>query len=106
MNVNGCHYRTIWLKEPEHRAVQIINQQVLPFTFEILDLHTVEDVCRAIKDMYVRGAGLIGAAAAYGIYLAALKAGENTFVKDLAEAGELLKKPGLLPVTWHGQRTE
>ena len=63
MNINGRHYRTIWLKEPEHRTVQIINQQALPFKFEILDLHTVDDVCKAIKDMYVRGAGLIGAAA-------------------------------------------
>ena len=62
MNIAGRHYRTIWLKETEYRAIQIINQQALPFNFEILDLCTVEDVARAIKDMYVRGAGLIGAA--------------------------------------------
>jgi methylthioribose-1-phosphate isomerase len=106
MNVNGCHYRTIWLKEPERRVVQIINQQVLPFAFEILDLHTVQDVCRAIKDMNVRGAGLIGAAAAYGMYLAALKAEENSFVKDLAEAGELLKKtrPTASNLAWAADR--
>jgi methylthioribose-1-phosphate isomerase len=64
MNVNGTHYRTIWLLEPERRIVRIINQQTLPFSFEILDLCSLEDARRAIKDMYVRGAGLIGAAAA------------------------------------------
>ena len=90
MNVKGRHYRTIWLKEGE-RAVQIISQQVLLFRFEILDLRTVEDVRRAIKDMYVRGAGLIGAAAAYGMYLAACEAGETNFDRDLLSSAAILK---------------
>jgi methylthioribose-1-phosphate isomerase len=72
--------------------VQIINQLVLPFKFEIIDLHTVEDICKAIKDMYVRGAGLIGAAAAYGMYLAALEAREDSFSDDMARAAQMLKK--------------
>ena len=86
MKIGGQHYRTIWLKEQDQKIVQIINQQALPFKFEILDLRTVEDVCKAIKDMYVRGAGLIGAAAAFGMYLAIL---EN---KDLTWAAAMLKK--------------
>ena len=90
MKVEGRHYRTIWLKEPG--TVQIINQQVLPFRFEVLDLLTVEDAARAIRDMYVRGAGLIGATAAYGMYLAALEAEESSFHDDMARAAELLKK--------------
>jgi methylthioribose-1-phosphate isomerase len=92
MNVEGRHYKTIWLKETDQSVVQIINQLALPFKFEILDLRTVDDVCTAIKDMYVRGAGLIGAAAAYGMYLAALGAGEKSFSEDLALAAEALKK--------------
>jgi methylthioribose-1-phosphate isomerase len=91
MNAGGTHYRTIWLKEDNNRIVQIINQQVLPFTFEILDLSTVEDMRRAIKDMYVRGAGLIGAAAAYGMYLAALEADPADFDGHLLRAAALLK---------------
>jgi methylthioribose-1-phosphate isomerase len=91
MKVNGRHYRTIWLKEPEYRTVEIINQQALPFSFEILELNTVEDARRAIKDMYVRGAGLIGATAAFGMYLAALEAGEGSFDADLAAAARILK---------------
>ncbi|AEF82749.1 S-methyl-5-thioribose-1-phosphate isomerase [Leadbettera azotonutricia] len=92
MNVNGKRYRTIWLKESDPSIVQIINQQVLPFKFEILDLKTVEDIRRAIKDMYIRGAGLIGAAAAYGMYLAALEADESNFDQQLQASAEVLKK--------------
>ncbi|MDR2617862.1 MAG: S-methyl-5-thioribose-1-phosphate isomerase [Treponema sp.] len=102
MNVNGKHFRTIWLKESDPSTVQIINQQVLPFTFGILDLRTVEDVRKAIKDMYVRGAGLIGAAAAYGMYLAALEAGAASFEKDLLAKGEMLKatRPTASNLAW------
>jgi methylthioribose-1-phosphate isomerase len=92
MNIAGRHYRTIWLNDTDQRIVQIINQEALPFNFEIKDLQTVNDVCMAIKGMYVRGAGLIGAAAAYGMYLAALAAGEKTFNEDLALAAQMLKK--------------
>jgi methylthioribose-1-phosphate isomerase len=91
VNVNGRRFRTIWLKESDPKVVEIINQQVLPHQFEILDLSSLEDIRGAIKDMYVRGAGLIGAAAAYGMYLAACEAGEGTFDRDLLAAAKLLK---------------
>jgi methylthioribose-1-phosphate isomerase len=106
MNIEGRHYRTIWLQEPERRTVQIINQQALPFKFEILDLNTVEDVCRAIKDMYVRGAGLIGAAAAFGMYLAALKATDTSFNDDMAAAARMLKntRPTASNLAWAADR--
>jgi methylthioribose-1-phosphate isomerase len=106
MNVEGRHFRTIWLKEPEYRIVQIINQQRLPFSFEILELRTVEDACKAIKDMYVRGAGLIGATTGYGMYLAALEAGEKTFNEDMRKAAEMLKKtrPTARNLAWAADR--
>ncbi|MDR0760736.1 MAG: S-methyl-5-thioribose-1-phosphate isomerase [Treponema sp.] len=102
MNVNGRHFRTIWLKESDPRVVQIINQQALPHKFEIIDLSTVEDIRRAIKDMYVRGAGLIGAAAAYGMYLAACEAGKGTFDRDLLAAAGILKntRPTASNLAW------
>jgi methylthioribose-1-phosphate isomerase len=102
MNVNGRHFRTIWLKEPDAKTLRIINQQVLPHEFEILDLFTVEDVYRAIKDMYVRGAGLIGAAAAYGMYFAACEAGDGTFDQDLLDAAAFLKntRPTASNLAW------
>jgi len=71
MNVDGKHYRTIWLEAPG--CVRIIDQALLPHTFAFMDLHTPQEMCRAISHMHLRGAGLIGAAAAWGIYLAVLQ---------------------------------
>ena len=70
MNVDGTHYRTIWLESPG--CVRIIDQALLPHQFTFLDLRTPEEMCRAIREMRLRGAGLIGAAAAWGMYLAVL----------------------------------
>ena len=105
MNIKGCHYRTIWLKSDDE-AVQIINQQALPFKFEILDLLTLEDAAKAIKDMYVRGAGLIGATAAFGMYLASLKASENSFNDDMSIAANILKstRPTASNLAWAADR--
>jgi methylthioribose-1-phosphate isomerase len=106
MNVDGRRYRTIWLKEEDHTVVQIINQLALPHRFEIIDLCSVEDVRRAIKDMYLRGAGLIGAAAAFGMYLAVLEAGTGgdsaAFEETLRGAAALLKdtRPTASNLAW------
>jgi methylthioribose-1-phosphate isomerase len=66
MHVNGKPYRTIWLAE-DGRAVDIVDQTVLPHEFAVVRLRTVDDAARAIRTMQVRGAPLIGATAAYGI---------------------------------------
>ena len=71
MKVDGKNLRTIWL-DADEKAVRIIDQRRLPHEFVLVDLHTVDDVITAIKDMYVRGAPLIGATGAYGVYLAVL----------------------------------
>ena len=69
MKIDGTHYRTIWVNE-DGWSVEIIDQTKLPFSFETTTLKTVDDAARAIKDMLVRGAPLIGATAAYGVCLA------------------------------------
>ncbi|NIJ40268.1 methylthioribose-1-phosphate isomerase [Parvibaculum indicum] len=69
MKIDGTHYRTIWVNE-DGWSVEIIDQTKLPFSFETKTLKTVDDAARAIKDMLVRGAPLIGATAAYGVCLA------------------------------------
>jgi len=69
MNINGNHYRTIWLN-PDGWSVEIIDQTKLPFAFETVTLKSFEDAARAISTMQVRGAPLIGATAAYGTALA------------------------------------
>jgi methylthioribose-1-phosphate isomerase len=70
MNVAGRPYRTIWIKPGDDRIVQLIDQRALPHRFVVEDVETVEQMAAAIREMHVRGAPLIGAAAAYGMYLA------------------------------------
>ena len=69
MNVNGRAMRTIWLAE-DGRSVEIIDQRLLPHELAVARLRTLDDAARAIRDMAVRGAPLIGATAAYGVALA------------------------------------
>jgi methylthioribose-1-phosphate isomerase len=70
MKVGGIAHRTIWV-EPDGWSVGIIDQTRLPHAFATLTLRDVGDAARAIRDMEVRGAPLIGATAAYGMALAA-----------------------------------
>lgn len=69
MKVDGIHYRTIWLAD-DGWSVDIIDQIHLPHAFKIERLRSVQAAAHAIKSMQVRGAPLIGAAAAYGMALA------------------------------------
>src|SRR5437773_12353865 len=77
MKVGGQHFRTIWLHPINARVVQLIDQRFLPHQFVIEDVSTVEQMADAIRQMHVRGAGLIGASAGYGMYLAAIEAGPS-----------------------------
>lgn len=69
MLIDGKPWRPIWL-EDDGRTVGIINQTRLPFRFKSDFLTTVDDAADAIRHMWVRGAPLIGATAAYGMALA------------------------------------
>jgi methylthioribose-1-phosphate isomerase len=69
MNVAGQPRRTLW-PEADGTAVAIIDQTRLPHEFATVRLATLEDAARAISDMRVRGAPLIGVTAAYGLWLA------------------------------------
>ncbi|QKD04974.1 S-methyl-5-thioribose-1-phosphate isomerase [Mesorhizobium loti] len=66
MNVGDRHYRTIWLSD-DGRSVDIIDQRWLPHDFRIETIGTVAGIATAIRDMWVRGAPLIGVTAAYGV---------------------------------------
>ena len=101
MKVNGKHYRTIWPKD--EKTIQIIDQRYLPHKFVIENLKSVDDVITAIKDMHVRGAGLIGVAAAYGMYLAGLELSEDDdSYRYLEWRGEMLKatRPTAVNLSW------
>ena len=63
MKVNGVHYRSIWYDQ-ELSKVKIIDQRWLPQDFRVVTIEKLNDFAIAIRDMWVRGAPLIGATAA------------------------------------------
>ena len=103
MKVGGKSYRTIWLNEKNDSIVSVIDQRFLPHKFIIENLASVDDVAAAIIDMHIRGAGLIGATAGYGMYLAALESREkNNFEEHLIYLGNKLKstRPTAVNLEW------
>ena len=102
MKVDGKDIRTIWLAE-DAKSVKIIDQRKLPHEFIIVDLKTVDDAVNAIKEMYVRGAPLIGATGAYAVYLAALNAPAGRIDDDyIAAQAEHIKsaRPTAVNLAW------
>ena len=60
------HYRTVTFDGPNNR-VSLIEQRLLPHQFKVVTTSNFLSTARAIQDMVVRGAGAIGATAAYGL---------------------------------------
>ena len=81
MNVDGKQVRPIWLNA-DGRTVSVIDQRQLPHRFVVAELTTVDEVIHAIREMFVRGAPLIGVTGAYGVMLAAVN--EETAKDNLA----------------------
>jgi methylthioribose-1-phosphate isomerase len=98
MNINGKHYRTIWLND-DGWSVEIIDQTKLPFVFETVTLRNLDDAARAIKSMQVRGAPLIGATAAYGVALA-LRADASDEALDRACEQLAATRPTAINLRW------
>jgi len=97
MRISGTHYRTIW--PTAAGTVHVIDQSRLPFEFATLELETFDDVAQAIRSMVVRGAPLIGAAAAYGVALALRS---NASDASLEEAVRTLRatRPTAVNLAW------
>jgi methylthioribose-1-phosphate isomerase len=103
MKVGNKHYQSIWLDESDPSIVRVIDQQKLPFFFETKELRSVDDVFNAIEEMTVRGAPLIGATAAFGIYLATLEINSQTNIPDhLSNAARYLIscRPTAVNLSW------
>src|SRR5947209_9264561 len=102
MKVAGRAMRTIWLAadgRPERPVVEIIDQTRLPHELVIARLTRLDDAARAIRDMQVRGAPLIGATAAYGVALAMLA---DPFDQGIDHAVETLaaSRPTAVNLRW------
>ena len=103
MKVNGQHYRTIWVSEEDSSCIMIIDQRKLPHHFVVEEIRTVTEMVTAIKDMHLRGAGLIGAAAGFGIYLAAVNASPDEAIQEVIQtAGHQLMatRPTAINLAW------
>ena len=85
---SGKDFRTIWQNPDDPTVVQIIDQRRLPHEYVVEDLLSWRDGARAISEMLVRGAPLIGATAAWSLYLAALesrgKSNRGELIRDAA----------------------
>ncbi|MDQ7028913.1 MAG: S-methyl-5-thioribose-1-phosphate isomerase, partial [Ardenticatenia bacterium] len=86
-------------------VVKMIDQRLLPHRFEVAEFTDYRDVARAIKEMYVRGAPAIGAAAGFGLALAALQSPATTvtaLVEDLKAAYDVLyaARPTAVNLRW------
>ena len=108
MLIDGTHYRSIWLAD-DARSVGIIDQRKLPFKVEIEYIRTYREMVAAIRDMHLRGAPLIGAAAGYGVYLACMEfAGltSDSFDADLSRALDELDgaRPTAVNLHWAIER--
>lgn len=104
MNVDGRPYRTIWLHPQDASVVQIIDQRKLPFRFEIEELRSVAQTAVAIRDMHVRGAGLIGAAAGWGMYLAARECRGDPALLQRFAAELIATRPTAVNLRWAVER--
>ena len=106
MKVKNKNFRTIWPDPDNSKIIKIIDQRHLPHRFIIEDLCTVEDFATAIRDMHVRGAGLIGATAGFGMYSAILAAPEENFDEYISRASEKLleTRPTAKNLAWAVER--
>ena len=103
MKIGDKNYQSIWLNESDPSVVCVIDQQKLPFSFEIKELRSVDDIFSAIADMTVRGAPLIGATAAFGMYLAVMEINSRTNIREhLSNAARYLIscRPTAVNLSW------
>jgi methylthioribose-1-phosphate isomerase len=98
MKIDGKQMRTVWV-ESDGASLGIIDQTLLPHRFATVRLATLADVARAIVTMQVRGAPLIGASAAYGLWLA-LRADASDEALDDACATLIATRPTAINLRW------
>ncbi len=96
MHVDGVAYRSIWR---DGSVVRIVDQTLLPHTFRVVKLASADEVADAIRNMRVRGAPLIGAAAGFGMAMAMAADASGA---NLTRAGEQFAKtrPTAINLRW------
>ncbi len=97
MKIDGTPFRTIW--QDADGVVQVIDQRWLPHEFRVVPLRSRAEFATAIRDMWVRGAPLIGATAAWGM---AVQMAQDPSDASLAETWEVLHdtRPTAINLRW------
>jgi methylthioribose-1-phosphate isomerase len=98
MKIDGREMRTIWV-ESDGASLGIVDQTLLPHRFATARLNALDDAVRAIKTMQVRGAPLIGATAAYGVWLA-LRTDASDENLERAYGALLAARPTAINLKW------
>ncbi len=102
MIVDGKAMRPIWLDQ-DGVTVKVIDQRQLPHRLAVADLTTVDEVIHAIREMFVRGAPLIGVTGAYGVMVAALNGkAESDHMAFIGQACHRIKaaRPTAVNLAW------
>ena len=103
MKVDDTPYRSIW-HDPATDEVRIIDQRWLPHDFRVATLATLDEVATAIRDMWVRGAPLIGATAAWGMAIA-MRDDPSDAALDAAWEQLHATRPTAINLRWALERT-
>ena len=98
MRIDGTPFRTIWVDD-DGWSVRVIDQTRLPWSLDFLRLQDLNAAAHAIRSMQVRGAPLIGAAAAYGLALA-LRADPGTDAMERAAEQLAATRPTAINLRW------
>lgn len=102
MIINGKQQNTIWVDQSNPSIIHTFDQRYFPHETRIVALTSIDEAAEAIKSMIVRGAPLIGVAAAYGLYLAALHHHGSGLYEEMHEAAMFLNatRPTAVNLRW------
>lgn len=98
-------YKALWLSDDMFdECLEVIDQRQLPFEFDTKYLTDTDEVVTAIKNMTVRGAGVIGSVAAFGVYIAAIEVDGD--YEELKEKVALIResRPTAVNLMWSVDR--
>jgi len=98
MKLDGTHQRSI-KRTADGRGAAILDQRELPWKIIWVELRSMAEAEQAIREMWTRGAPLIGATAAYGLAMALAEDGSDTAL-DAAYATLLASRPTAVNLRW------
>lgn len=102
MYIQDTYYRSIW-HDNDTDCATIFDQTLLPHQIKQLSLNSLGDVCHAISSMQVRGAPLIGACAAFGLYFA-LRVDDSPEHEESAALQLIATRPTAINLRWAVER--